>query len=125
MTHMAVCIDVPDLQAAESFYCGAFGFTKLDGHAKNSKLSTGDIEIFLLLKEAGTSSVSNISTTRSYSRHWTPIHLDFRVEDFDQALDDVIEHGGAQEEVQSGDWGSIAYCSDPFGNGFCLICENT
>jgi predicted enzyme related to lactoylglutathione lyase len=125
MTNVAICIDVPDLQAAEAFYCDALGLTKLGGHAKNSKLSTGNAEIYLLLKEAGSSAVTNASVARTYSRHWTPVHLDFRVENFDRALENVIGHGGTREETQSGDWGSIAYCADPFGNGFCLIRENS
>ena len=29
--------------------------------------------------------------------------------------------GGTVESVQRGDWGAVAVCADPFGNGFCLV----
>ena len=123
MTQIAICIDVPDLEVAVSFYCSALGCEKLSGHSANTKLSAGNMEIYLLLKEEGSKPVANTTDTRSYSRHWTPIHLDFRVTDFEQTVNDVTNFGGSHEGTDSGDWGAIAYCADPFGNGFCLIKE--
>lgn len=121
MTQIAICIDVPDLETAASFYCSALGCEKLSGHSANTKLSAGNMEICLLLKEEGSKPVANTLDTRSYSRHWPPIHLDFRVTDFEQAVNDVTNFGGSHEGTNSGDWGAIAHCADPFGNGFCLI----
>jgi predicted enzyme related to lactoylglutathione lyase len=37
----------------------------------------------------------------------------------------ILALGGSHEGGESGDWGSIAYCADPFGNGFCLIKMNS
>jgi predicted enzyme related to lactoylglutathione lyase len=35
----------------------------------------------------------------------------------------IIDYGGIREGGDAGEWGSIAYCADPFGNGFCVINE--
>jgi predicted enzyme related to lactoylglutathione lyase len=33
----------------------------------------------------------------------------------------VVDLGGIKEGEKSGEWGSAAFCADPFGNGFCLM----
>ena len=47
----------------------------------------------------------------------------FLTDDIDEVVKRVVEFGGLHEGGEKGDWGSIAYCSDPFGNGFCVINE--
>ena len=49
------------------------------------------------------------------------MHLDFIVSDLSYALERAVAAGAKHEGSDKGDWGEIAYCSDPFGNGFCLI----
>ena len=51
------------------------------------------------------------------------MHLDFGVVDVDQVVAQVIAHGGQHEGGEKGEGGAIAYCVDPFGNGFCVIRE--
>lgn len=121
MQQAYVCIDVPDLDVAASFYCEALGLEKLSSGPSNAKLSAGGLEVYLLLKDAGTHPVPDQSQARTYGRHWTPVHLDFRVRDVDQATARVTKAGGVVEHAASGDWGAMANCADPFGNGFCLI----
>ena len=59
---------------------------------------------------------------RSYKRHWTPVHLDFVVEDIDAVVERVREAGGALEgDVATYSFGRLARMSDPFGHGFCLL----
>ena len=58
---------------------------------------------------------------RSFARHWTPIHLDFAVEDLARSTAEITRLGGSVEDRESGDWGSLTRCVDPFGNGFCLL----
>jgi predicted enzyme related to lactoylglutathione lyase len=59
---------------------------------------------------------------RDYARHWTPVHLDFVVDDIDSAVTRAREAGARLEgEIRVGAWGKIAGMADPFGNGFCLI----
>jgi hypothetical protein len=33
----------------------------------------------------------------------------------------ITRLGGIVEGQESGDWGSLTRCADPFGNGFCLV----
>jgi hypothetical protein len=47
--------------------------------------------------------------------------MDISVDDLSKALEQAIRAGARQEgETYSDEQISIAYCSDPFGNGFCL-----
>ena len=124
MIKVSVSIDVPDLRKGEAFYVKALGCKKIrDQGDKMIVLSTDNADIYLLKREAG-STPSNLSDIiRNYQRHWTPIHLDFLCEDVKGVVSKIQEFGGLHEGGESGDWGSIAYCADPFGNGFCVINE--
>jgi len=86
-------------------------------------LSTDNVDIYLQERESGSQAIKGSDQVRSYDRHWTPVHLDFLRDDVDQAVQKIKELGGSHEGGESGDWGAIAYCSDPFGNGFCVINE--
>lgn len=123
MTKISISIDVPDLHKAEAFYCGALGCSKLRDQGNMCVLSAGNSDLYLLEKEPGSQSSAAAESLRTYERHWTPVHLDFGVDDVEKALALVLELGGKVEGKESGDWGAIAYCVDPFGHGFCLINE--
>jgi predicted enzyme related to lactoylglutathione lyase len=123
MTKVSISIDVPDLQQGEAFYCGALDCTKLRDQGNMCVLSGGNTDIYLLEKEAGSQSSANSESPRKFERHWTPVHLDFGVDNVEKAVKQVLELGGKVEGQESGDWGAIAYCVDPFGHGFCLINE--
>lgn len=61
---------------------------------------------------------------RRYERHWTPVHLDLHVQDFEGVLSAIRAHGGKIENEFRGEVPKpSAFCSDPFGNGFCVISE--
>jgi predicted enzyme related to lactoylglutathione lyase len=116
-------IDVPDLQAAIRFYEAAVGLVLsriIDTDV--AELTGASSVVYLLKKDAGSSASSGTSITRSYSRHWTPVHVDFVVEDVERAAVRAI-HAGAVRESECVEW-SGSKCitlSDPFGNGFCFI----
>jgi predicted enzyme related to lactoylglutathione lyase len=75
-------------------------------------------------KHTGTKSSMGGSELRHYGRHWTPVHLDLHVHDFDATLTKVRDEGGAIEnEFRDQGPKPAAFCSDPFGNGFCVIGE--
>lgn len=60
--------------------------------------------------------------TRRSERHWTPVHLDIHVDDLRVALKRALAAGAKQEQwFEDAEHGSAAFCSDPFGHGFCLI----
>ena len=124
MMKISVSIDVSNLKQAESFYIEALGCKKLrDQGSDMAVLSTDNCDIYLQEKEAGTKPLVSSEVVRDYQRHWTPIHLDFLTENVDVVVERVLRLGGLHEGGESGDWGSIAYCADPFGNGFCVINE--
>ena len=123
MVKVSISIDVSNLKNAEIFYVEALGCKKLRDQGNMVVLSTDNVDIYLQEKEGGTPSFPSSETVRNYTRHWTPIHLDFICDNVDERVANVLKLGGSHEGGESGDWGSIAYCADPFGNGFCIINE--
>lgn len=118
-------IDVPDPQAASDFYQAALGLTQsrmLDDDV--IELSGAGSTIYLLQKPAGStaSSTGDSTVMRDYARHWTPVHLDFVVDDLAAAAERALR-AGAKQESECVEWrGSRCITfSDPFGHGFCLI----
>jgi predicted enzyme related to lactoylglutathione lyase len=123
MAHTLINIDVDDLERARDFYQRAFGLRpgRRFGDA-GIELLGAEAPIYLLQKPAGSAASRAAPGTRDYRRHWTPVHLDFVVEDLDAAIRDALSAGATQEEEpRSHAWGRIAVLSDPFGHGFCLI----
>ena len=124
MTSVSISIDVPDRERATEFFVAALGCTKVRDQAPNmTVLSAGNIELYLLQRAHGSNAATSGERPRDYGRHWTPIHLDFLVDDVEGAVERVVAAGGVHEGGEQGEWGAIAYCADPFGNGFCLIRE--
>jgi predicted enzyme related to lactoylglutathione lyase len=120
---MLVNIDVSDLERAIAFYQAALGLT----HTRNidddvAELSGGSCMLYLLEKADGSPANSTAAGTRQFSRHWTPVHIDFVVEKIEEAVKRAIL-AGAKQESGFVDWGgsTCVTFSDPFGNGFCLI----
>lgn len=123
MIKISVSIDVSDLKQAEVFYIEALGCKKVRDQGGMVVLSVENSDIYLQEKEPGTKPLVSSSVVRDYGRHWTPIHLDFIRDNVDELVSKIVKLGGLHEGGDSGDWGSIAYCADPFGNGFCVINE--
>jgi predicted enzyme related to lactoylglutathione lyase len=116
-------IDVDDLESAIDFY-SALGLRLQRRFFGNSvaEMVGGGSTIHLLAKPSGTIASAASGASRDYRRHWTPIHLDFVVEDIDAAVRDAIGAGAILErEITSHAWGQLAAMSDPFGHGFCLL----
>lgn len=123
MFSIEVCIDVPSLQQGIRFYSDAFGFTKVaEPYPGVAVLEAGAATITLLEKHERTRPSPNSADVRHYDRHWTPVHVDFHVDDMSTALDKALAAGATREQFfESAEHGSIAFCADPFGNGFCLL----
>lgn len=120
MMSVSISVDVPSLTDGIRFYTHAFGFevsnTPVPGVVV---LKARNTNLCLLEKKAGT---PHPTETRHYDRHWTPVHLDIHVNDLNSALARALEAGAKKEQVfQNAEHGSAAFCSDPFGHGFCLI----
>lgn len=121
MPALLVNIDVPDVIAAERFYCAAFGLRpgrRFDGAMELLGLAS---PIYLLQNAAGTQATP-ADSTRDYTRHWTPVHLDLAVDDLDEALALAVAAGALVERgPETRRWGRIAVLADPFGHGICLL----
>ncbi len=77
-----VNIDVPELAPAIEFYSNALGLELsriIDDDV--AELTGTSSAIYLLVNTSGSVATSSIAEVRRYSRHWTPVHIDFVVED--------------------------------------------
>ena len=120
--NLLVNIDVDDLQKAATFYCDGLGLRvgrRFDGW---TELVGAPAPIYLLPKPAG-SKVSPVANgKRDYARHWTPVHLDFVVQEIESAVQKAISFGARLEgPIATHRWGRLALMADPFGNGFCFV----
>lgn len=128
MPDFLVNIDVDDLEKGVAFYRAAFGLQA------GRRFGVGGVEmlggpapIYLLVKPSASPAFTAAAghkqaQVRSYSRHWTPVHLDLVVKDIEAALERAVAAGAMLESpVKTSDWGKLALLSDPFGHGFCLI----
>jgi predicted enzyme related to lactoylglutathione lyase len=123
MAHALINIDVDDLARATKFYCQAFDLRAGRRFGTEGiELLGGGAPIYLLAKRAGSRATPAASDERRYERHWTPVHLDFVVDEIHSAVERA-RAAGAQLEVPVAThrWGHIALMADPFGHGFCLI----
>jgi len=119
-----VSIDVPDLEAGLRFYLEVFGFIETARPFPTMAIIDANNVDVCMHEKAGGSKSSALGGKRHYERHWTPVHLDLHVPDFDAVLDKLQIAGGAIEnEFRAQGPKPVAFCSDPFGNGFCVIGE--
>ncbi|MFI8719287.1 VOC family protein [Stenotrophomonas sp. NPDC077464] len=118
-----VNIDVDNLDDALAFYTRAFALRVGRRFGKDGvELLGGPAPIYLLSKAPGTTATPQVRDRRDYRRHWTPVHLDWVVDDLDAALTRAIAAGARVEQAPATRvWGRIALLADPFGHGFCLL----
>ena len=118
---LLVNIDVAELDKATRFYCDALGLRvgrRFDGAVELLGLNA---PLYLLEKPGGTPPFAG-AAKREYTRHWTPVHLDFEVSDLPAAVGRARNAGATlEQDIETKSWGSIAMFADPFGNGFCLL----
>lgn len=120
---LLVNLDVDNLEKAVRFYSAAFGLKA------GRRFGTFGIEmlgssapIYLLVKSTGTPASETTSQRRSYQRHWTPVHLDFLVDEIEPAVQRAVSAGAQLEQpIATHKWGKLALMADPFGHGFCFV----
>ena len=119
----SVSIDVPQLDEGLRFYRDALGLTEVARPiATYAVLKCGNSQIGLIGKSAGTRPAKGAADVRRYDRHWTPVHIDFHVDDFEIFLAKAVNAGATcEQKFEGGARPPIAFCSDPFGNGFCIV----
>jgi predicted enzyme related to lactoylglutathione lyase len=120
---LLVNVDVDDLDAAERFYREAFRLEVGRRFGRTGvELLGANAPLYLLAKPAGTPPATTVALPRSYQRHWTPVHLDFVVDDLDTAVARAVQAGAVLEQpATTHEWGRLALLADPFGHGFCLL----
>jgi predicted enzyme related to lactoylglutathione lyase len=120
---LLVNLDVDDLENAVRFYSSALGLTagRRFG-AFGVEMLGSSAPIYLLVKAPGTSASDATSQRRNYERHWTPVHLDFVVDEIEPAVDKAVSAGARLEQpIATHKWGKLAIMADPFGHGFCFV----
>jgi len=96
------------------FYATVLAFA-MSALAPDTALGPRKLLIAILVIGAG-------AAARDYLRHWTPVHIDVVVDDFDEALIRAVAAGAIQEgAVREAGWGRIVQLADPFGHGWCLL----
>ncbi len=123
MARLIVNVDVDDLERAVRFYTNALGLRvgrRFSGGG--IELVGAEVPIYMLVAAPGTAPFHGATLTRDYGRHWTPVHLDFAVDDIEKAVAQAVA-AGARVEVPIGqhEYGKLAVLADPFGHGFCLL----
>ncbi len=118
-------IDVPDLEAGLRFYRSVFGFTeKARPFPTMAIIDAGNLTLCIHERPEGSLPAPDSETNRAYGRHWTPVHLDIHVPALDPIIDLIRQEGGRIErEMRNMGPKLVAFCSDPFGHGFCVIAD--
>ena len=109
-----LCIDVDDVGQAVRFYCEGLGLTVAQQEPDWAQLRLGEQTFWLMKVAPGPQG----SVLRDYQRHWTPVHLDFHVDNIEEAIERALAAGGKLEGRQRQ---GLANFSDPSGNGVDLV----
>jgi catechol 2,3-dioxygenase-like lactoylglutathione lyase family enzyme len=121
---LRICIDVDDLERGIAFYTQGLGL-HVGRRLRNDwvELLGGGSPIDLLVEAPGSAPLGEaLAQRRDYARHWTPVHLDFVVEDVDAAVQRLLALGATLERpILDRRWGRMANMADPFGHGFDLL----
>ena len=119
-----ICIDVDDLDRAIAFYIEGLRLTLGRRLGANwAELLGGGCTIDLLAEKGGSAPLGPAHTQRrDYSRHWTPVHLDFVVTEIEADAQRLAGLGAVLERpIQNRCWGRMASMADPWGHGFDLL----
>ncbi|HVI93436.1 MAG TPA: VOC family protein [Anaeromyxobacter sp.] len=123
MAQLIVNVDVDDLEKAVRFYTSALGLRigrRFGGGG--IELVGAEVPIYLLVAAPGTAPFHGAAVRRDYSRHWTPVHLDFSVEDLEAEVARAVAAGARLEvPIEQHEYGKLAVLADPFGHGLCLL----
>jgi predicted enzyme related to lactoylglutathione lyase len=120
---LLINLDVDELDKAVRFYTSALGL-KVGRRfgALGVEMLGSSAPIYLLVKSPGTPASDTTSQRRSYERHWTPVHLDFVVDEIEPAVQGAVIAGAQLEQpIAMYKWGKLALMADPFGHGFCFV----
>ena len=122
MLEVHAYVEVADTEAGVAFYTTALGLTV---HRRLTprwvELAGANVPIFILGDRPETFAAGGVEIARDFTRHWTPVHLDFVVDALEAWVHRVQQAGALVEREVRYDAFRMANCADPFGNGFDLI----
>src|SRR3954471_14428619 len=123
MPEVHVYIEIDDLERGIAFYVEGLGLSvarRLTPHWV--ELAGAQVPIHLLARPEPQFESGEHVLRKDFGRHWTPIHLDFVVNDLDIAVERALRAGATIERRvdHPGLWRLVAL-ADPFGHGFDLI----
>ncbi len=122
MINLLVNLDVDDLDKAVNFYSSVFGLTVGRRLGDVGLEMLGGSSPIYLLERSATPPAETSSQGRTYQRHWTPVHLDFVVDELEPVVERAVLAGALLEKpIQVFGWGKLALMADPFGHGFCVV----
>ena len=116
---LEICIDVDDVDRAVEFYGRGLGLELVEHHPDWAQAKLGEQTFWIM----GVTPGPDGPISRDYRRHWTPIHLDFVVDDIDAAVERALAAGGRldREITRNPRRADLANLSDPAGNGIDLV----
>jgi predicted enzyme related to lactoylglutathione lyase len=116
-------VEVFDLQQALRFYVGGLGLRELRRLTPRwVELAGARIPIHLLARPEPDFRTGATALRRDFARHWTPVHLDFVVDDLTAAVERAVAAGGVMDRnVVDHQYWRMANLADPSGNGVDLI----
>ena len=109
-----ICIDVDDVDKAVNFYGRGLGLTVVKHEPDWAQVKLEEQTFWIMKIPAGKQG----EISRDYRRHWTPVHLDFAVDDIQAAITRAVAAGGKLEGRPKPE---LANFSDPSGNGVDLV----
>jgi predicted enzyme related to lactoylglutathione lyase len=123
MAQLMVNVDVDDLEKGIRFYTSALGLRVGRRFGEGGvELVGAESPVYLLVTARGTAPFGGAAQARHYARHWTPVHMDFAVEDVAAAVERAVAAGAKVElPIAQYPYGKLAVLADPFGHGFCLL----
>jgi catechol 2,3-dioxygenase-like lactoylglutathione lyase family enzyme len=101
-----ICIDVDDVAAAVRFYGEGIGLEVVKQEPDWAQLKVEEQTIWIMKAAPGPSG----AIERSYHRHWTPVHLDFHVDDIDKVIARAVAGRQARKQTQAGAGESFRSC---------------
>jgi predicted enzyme related to lactoylglutathione lyase len=123
MAEVHVYIEIDDLERGIAFYVEGLGLSVARRlTARWVELAGAQMPIHLLARPEPRFESGEHVLIKDFGRHWTPIHLDFVVDDLDAAVERAVRAGATIERRvdHPGLWRLVAL-ADPFGHGFDLI----
>ena len=122
MIEVHAYVEVEDTEAGIAFYTAALGLAvRRRLTPRWVELEGASIPIFILGNRPQSFDAGGVEIAREFTRHGTPVHLDFIVDDLEAWVRRARHAGAVVEREEAHDSFRMANCSDPFGNGFDLI----